>query len=67
MHIYIYNRSITKQTNHKYIVGLGSRQREVSALSPTNLLGNKDPDRKPKWDPHGLDVGKWAGLYPLGA
>ena len=25
------------------------------------------PDGKPKWDPHGLDVGKWAGVYPLGA
>ena len=29
------------------------------------VCGN--PDGKPKWDPHGLDVGKWAGVYPLRA
>ena len=25
------------------------------------------PDRKSKWGPHGLDVGKWARVHPLGA
>ena len=41
----------------------------ISNLSYENsiIICNVIPDRKPKLDPHGLDVGKWAQVHPLGA